>query len=236
MKTIIVDIETIGEDWEKMDAHTQELQTRWIKQATTSEEEYQAALEDLKNGLGFSPLTGEIVAIGMCEYESNKQAVYYQAPESAEKDQEIDGVQYRVMDEKTMLARFWEVVKKCDDVVTFNGYCFDVPYLMVRSAIHGIRPSVNLMQNRYLNYYKMPPRHIDLQDQLSFYGAMRKKGSLHMWCRAFGIESPKNGGVTGDDVSALFKQKRYLDIAKYNALDIKATAQLYAKYTQYLQF
>ena len=61
---LVIDIETIGEDFEKLDHATRENLTRWIKRDSDSDEEYKVALEDLKNGLGFSPLTGEIVASG----------------------------------------------------------------------------------------------------------------------------------------------------------------------------
>ncbi len=92
------------------------------------------------------------------------------------------------------------------------------------------------MRGRYLYQNNPEALHIDLAEQLSFYGAVRRKGSLHLWSRAFGIPSPKTGGVTGDDVGPLFKKKKFLDIAKYNALDLRATRELYTKWEQYLSF
>ena len=56
-----------------------------------------------------------------------------------------------------------------------------------------------------------------------------------MFTRAFGIESPKANGIDGDDVSQLFKEKRFLDIAKYNANDIIATKKLYEYWKDYLR-
>lgn len=237
MSTLIFDIETVGEDFDSLDETSQDVLTRWIKKEAESAENYTAALADLKNGMGFSPLTGEIVAIGMYDGERNKGAVYFQSsPKKPEKSFEEDGYKFEVMSEKEMLERFWEVVDKYDTFVTFNGRAFDVPFLMVRSAIHGIRPAKNLLANRYLNYHPQNARHIDLYDQLTFYGAMRKKGSLHLWCRAFGIESPKAQGVDGDDVKALFDSGRSADIARYNSRDLKATFELYKRYNDYLQF
>ena len=111
-----------------------------------------------------------------------------------------------------------------------------MPFLMVRSAVHGIRPSKDLMRSRYL--YQQDPHavHIDLYDQLSFYGAVRRKGSLHLWSRVFEITSPKAGGVTGDDVGKLFKEKKFMEIAKYNAGDLYATKELYDKWDKYFVF
>jgi len=50
------------------------------------------------------------------------------------------------------------------------------------------------------------------------------------------IESPKAQGVTGDDVGRLFVEKKYLDIAKYNVLDLRATKALYEKWDTNLRF
>ena len=237
MATLVFDIETVGEDFDTLDETSQDVLTRWIKKESESGENYTTALADLKNGMGFSPLTGEIVAIGVRDVERGKGAVYFQSGKSkTEKNFEEGDYKFEVMTEKEMLTKFWEVVEKYDTFVTFNGRAFDVPFLMVRSALAGIRPSKNLLANRYLNYHPSNARHVDLIDQLTFYGAMRKKGSLHLWCRAFGIESPKAQGVDGDDVKALYEHCKSADIARYNARDLEATTLLYQKYVTFLQF
>lgn len=233
---LVIDIETIGEDFDVLDKATQENITRWIKRESGSEEEYKIALEDLKNGLGFSPLTGEIVAIGLLDYHKNEGAVYYQAPGQKNAEVKEDGISFKQMTEKDMLAKFWELAERYQVFITFNGRAFDMPFLMIRSAIHGIRPTKDLMRGRYLYQNNPEALHIDLAEQLSFYGATRRKGSLHLWSRAFDIPSPKAGGVTGDDVGPLFKKKRFLDIAKYNVRDIRATRELYTKWEDYLSF
>lgn len=233
---LIFDIETIGEDYNKLDETTQSSLTRWIKRESQSEQEFEKALEDLKNGLGFSPLTGEIVAIGVLDSEKDQGAVYYQAPGENLDETEEDKIKLKPMSEKEMLEQFWKLAESYQEFVSFNGMGFDVPFLMIRSAIHKIQPSKNLISNRYLNSQRYEAKHIDLMDQLTFYGAMRRKGNLHLWCRAFGIKSPKAEGITGDDVGKLFKEKKYADIAKYNVDDIKATKELYGYWRDYLKF
>ncbi|MFH1193044.1 MAG: ribonuclease H-like domain-containing protein [Candidatus Jorgensenbacteria bacterium] len=199
-----------------------------------SEGEYEEALKGLKEGLGFSPLTGEIVAIGVLDYKKKMGAVYFQAPGSNIPESEENGVKFKPMTEKEMLEGFWSGAKEYQEFVSFNGRAFDVPFLMIRSAIHGVRPTHDLMDGRYL-YQQKGAKHIDLLDQLTFYGAVRKKGNLHLWSRAFGIESPKAQGVTGDDVGRLFKEKKFLDIAKYNVGDLMATRELYERWNTYLR-
>ncbi|NTW15787.1 MAG: 3'-5' exonuclease [Candidatus Moranbacteria bacterium] len=236
MATLIFDIETVGEDFDSLDETTQESLTRWISRESKDEEEYRAALADVKDGLGFSPLTGEIVAVGILDLEREKGAVYYQSPGSEGIVEEEGAFKYESMTERALLEKFWDVARSYDTFVSFNGRAFDAPFLMVRSAIRGVRPSKNLVANRYLNLQPRDAKHVDLLEQLSFYGAVRRKGSLHLWTRAFDIESPKAGGVSGDDVATLFREGRHADIARYNAGDLRATGELYRKYAEYLSF
>lgn len=235
MGKLVFDIETIGEDFDALDETTQDVLTRWIKKEAHNDEEYEASLEDLKNGLGFSPLTGQIVAIGVYDVEKNIGGVYYQSPENSRGDFEEGGIRYRAMSERDMLEKFWQLALRYHEFISFNGRGFDVPFLMTRSAIHKIRPTKNLMANRYLSLQPKRSMHIDLLDQFTFYGSVRRRGNLHLYCRAFGIKSPKAEGVNGDEVGTLFGAGKYLDIARYNAGDLLATKSLYGYWEKYLQ-
>lgn len=235
MSTLVIDIETVGEKFDAMDDVTQHNLTRWIERESRDDAEYEARLKDVKEGLGFSPLTGEVVAIGMLDVEKDAKVVYFQAPGEEFGRFEEEGVTYEQLTEAQMLLKFWNGAQKYNELVTFNGRGFDLPFLVTRSAVQGIRPSKDFLSNRYLSSQRFDAKHIDLQDQLSFYGAVMRKGSLHLWCRAFGIESPKAGGVTGDDVRELFEAKRYKDIARYNVRDIVATRDLFVKWEKYIR-
>jgi len=238
MPKLVFDIETVGEDFDKMDETTRDVLTRWIKKESESEEEYQVALEELKEGLGLSAVVGQIVVIGALNPETMKGVIYFQAPDSEIADFEEGGISYKKKTEKEMLAEFWETAKNYDEFISFNGRSFDAPFLFARSAINDIRPTRDLMANRYLNLQRFSGvKHVDLLDQLTFYGAMRRKwSSLHLWCRAFNIKSPKAEGIKGDDVGKLFREKKYLDIARYNAGDLWATKELYEYWDKYLRF
>jgi hypothetical protein len=234
MPKLIFDIETIGEDYDSLDETTKEVLTRWLKKESVGEG-YEVALEEMKAGLGFSPLTGEVIAIGMLDYDQDKGAVYYQAPEQDNKEFEEGGIKFKQMTEAEMLKAFWEAAEKYSEFISFNGRSFDAPFLMVRSAINKIKPTKDLMSNRYLASQKFGALHVDLLDQFSFYGTVRRKGNLHLWSRAFSIKSPKAQGITGDDVGRLFQEKKYLEIAKYNVGDLKATRDLYKYWSEYIR-
>jgi DNA polymerase elongation subunit (family B) len=230
---LIFDIETVGVDFDALDKISQDSLTRWIRKESAGEEEYQVALEELKSGLGFSPLTGEIIAIGVLDYAKNQGVVYFQAPHQEIKEFIEDNITFKQTTEKEMLEHFWKGAPRYDEFIGFSSRTFDGPFLMIRSAYHGIRPTRNLSESRYL-YQQKTCVHIDLADQLTFQGNLRRKGSLHLWSNLFDIKSPKADGVTGDDIGRLFKEKKFLDIARYNAADLKATKELYEKWNKYL--
>ena len=144
------------------------------KKESSSEIEYKEALRELKSGLGFSPLTGEIVVIGVLDCGKNQGVVYFQAPGEDIKEFSKDNITFKQATEKEMLEKFWQGAKEYDEFIGFNSRGFDVPFIMTRSAIHGVKPTRNLMEGRYL-YQQRDGKHIDLQDQLTFYGAVWKK-------------------------------------------------------------
>lgn len=236
MAKLVFDIETVGENFEELDDTTKEILTKWIKESSDSEEEYERELDKIKNGMGFSPLTGQIVALGLLDYERNKGVVYYQAPGQDNPELEEDGFKFKQVTEKEMLENFWQGALSYDEFIDFNGRSFDVPFLIARSAVNQVKITKDLMSNRYLNSQRYDAKHVDLFDQLSFYGAVRGKNSLHLWCRALGIKSPKADGVCGDDVAGLFREKKFLDIARYNVGDLIATKELYDYWNNYMKF
>lgn len=237
MSKLIFDIETVGEDFESFDEKTKENLTRWLSEEELGEKTYIAKIKEVKESLGLSPLTGQIVAIGVLDSEKDKGGVYFQAPGLELKEKQEDGINFVPCGEKEILEKFWQIANHYQEFVSFNGRFFDAPYMMLRSAIHGVVPTKDLLSNRFLNNQKFDCKHFDLQDLLSFYGATMNRGrSLHMYCRAFGIKSPKEDGVSGDEVGRLFKEGKYLEIAKYNVRDIKATRELFLRWEKYLRF
>ncbi|PIR41794.1 MAG: hypothetical protein COV30_02020 [Candidatus Yanofskybacteria bacterium CG10_big_fil_rev_8_21_14_0_10_37_15] len=223
---LIFDIETVGVEFNSLDEKSKE----FLLANTDNEEEK----KQIKEELGFSPLTGRVVAIGILNPDTDKGAVYYLSPEEnppvgGEKEKKDDVLYIPCVNEKDLLKNFWSAAAHYDQFITFAGHGFDCPYLMVRSAVNNVKPSRSLFQNRYNSIL-----HLDLLDRLTNFGAMRGKRSLHLWCQAFGIESSKDKGVTGDDVARLFKEKKYLDIAKYCYDDIRATKELFQYWEKYM--
>jgi DNA polymerase elongation subunit (family B) len=221
MARIIFDIETAGRDFDSLEPAVQDYLLKW---AETDEEK-----KEVRESLSFYPLTAEIAAIGMYDPDNKKGSVFFQNNSDPLLPFEEDGITYETGTEEEVIRRFWETIKTCSQFVTFNGRGFDCPFIMVRSAVQKIRPVRDLMPNRYGD------AHIDLFDQLTFYGASRRKFSLDMWCRTFGIKSPKAEGITGYEVKDLYASGRYLEIARYCAGDLKATAELLHVWENYIR-
>jgi len=221
MSILVFDIETISIDFDSLDEATK---FYLMKFAETDEDR-----EKVKQRMALWAPTNIIVAIGVLSVETKKGAVYYQDNNSNIDSYEKDGIVYRSGDENEILEKFWRVMRSTQAFITFNGRGFDCPVLMLRSAILKVRPTRNLMPYRYSS-----EMHIDLLEQLTFYGASRKF-NLDMYCKAFGIASPK-GGVTGRDVKPMFETGKYKEIAEYCAGDLFATRELYLRWKEFVRF
>ncbi len=226
MKRLIFDIETVGYDFETLSSSQQEYILRYAEKETDEQIKKQK-VDQSKRYLSLYPFTAKVVAIGMLNVETEGSLVLMEG-ESESWSVEEKKIKYESASEKELLESFWNFVAKVDQVITFNGRNFDIPFLMLRSSILKVKPSVNLLQNRY-NLTK----HIDLLDQFTLYGNIRKF-NLDFYCNAYGIESPKSHGVTGMEVKELYKAGRIKDIAVYCGEDIKATYELYKIWDKYL--
>jgi uncharacterized protein YprB with RNaseH-like and TPR domain len=219
---IVFDIETVGKDFESLDVHAQAYLMRY---AETADER-----DLVKDRLSLYPLTAEIVTIGLLESDRDNGFVFFQTTGDPLLPFEEDHILYETGTEKEIIQKFWKVIERYDQFVTFNGRSFDCPFILIRSAVHRIKPTKDLMPNRYAD------THIDLLDQLSFYGASRRKFSLDMWCRTFGIKSPKEDGMTGYEVKDMFRSGKCVDIARYCAGDLKATRELFRYWVEYIRY
>lgn len=226
-RPLVIDIETIGVDWEDID---EDIQTYLLNRSRSPEDR-----KKVPGRLGLNPGTGRIVAIGMWRPDENKGGVLLEhtghgpadggeAPEGFGRWEpfEEDAMVYR-HNEAGILQEFWRYLKEgVGTIITFNGRSFDGPYLMIRSAILGVAPTRNLIPYRYSF-----EEHCDLAEVLSFFRASPLY-SLEFWCDRFGIPSPK-GDMDGSQVGEAYRQGGHDEIGRYCLQDVQATAALYHK-------
>ncbi|MCF6269258.1 MAG: ribonuclease H-like domain-containing protein [Melioribacteraceae bacterium] len=224
---LVFDIETVGFDFNSLTESQQEFILRYSEKEIDSELKKKKEDEAIRY-LSLYPLTARVVAIGMLNTETEHSMVLYEDSVESEWQSENGDVKYCAYSEKEMLTRFWEYAKKADAVITFNGRNFDIPFLMMRSAILKVKPTRNFIRKRYDN-----KSHIDLLDKFTQYG-ITKKFNLDFYCQTFGIESPKSHGVSGMDVKELYEAGKIKEIATYCSHDVKATYELYKIWNEYL--
>lgn len=229
--TLLFDIETVGFPFEQFDEAQQEWWLRPANREATDEAKEAKKLELIQQ-LNLTPLTAQVVAVAMVNVDSGRGKVLYQSDEPEETKSSDGLVEFVSGTEDDLLHGFWETVVKFDRFVTFNGRGFDCPFLMLRSALLGIKPTKDLMPYRYDS-----KKHCDLADQFTFYGAYtQRRFNLDFYCKAFGIESPKAHGVSGLDVNNLFAEGRFKEIAEYCLRDVRSTVELYKKWRGFLSF
>jgi 3'-5' exonuclease len=219
MKKLVIDIETVGTPWDDHDPYVREYLIKGMNDAEAEEEKRRGAL---------SPFTGRIVAIGVVNVESGRSCALFEVPGQTELITRREAHRTLISGtEKQILEKFWDYLDKGDRFISFNGRQFDGPFLMIRSAIHGIVPKRDLIGNRY----RFHPN-CDLREVLNFNGALNSRQmrfNLDLACKSFGIISSKTEGMDGRSVQMMYNAGRHEDIATYCLEDVRATSELYLK-------
>jgi DNA polymerase elongation subunit (family B) len=228
MATLVFDIETSALPLELFDEAQQEYlfrETEKIDDAIAKE----AKRGEITRFMSLWPFTSQVVCIAMLNAETQRGQSLFIAEDFEEVEEKDAPVRFiPCADETELLAQFWDVAKKYDSVVTFNGRGFDVPFIYLRSALLN----VPISKKNWLGYRYATDPHCDLAEQLTFYSVSGRDGAarrfnLDFYCKAFGIESPKSHGVTGSDVTTLMAEKKFREIAEYCLRDVRATVELY---------
>ncbi|HMJ91888.1 MAG TPA: 3'-5' exonuclease [Candidatus Acidoferrum sp.] len=228
MATLVFDIETSALPPEAFDEVQQEYLFRDAERLPEGVERDKRRAE-LTAMMSLWPLTSRVVCIAMLNSDTARGKVLFTADDHEEEPSEPGPVEFvACVDEAEMLAQFWELAKRYETVVTFNGRGFDVPFLYLRSA----QLNVPISRKDWLGYRFATDPHCDLAEQLTFYSVSGRDGAarkfnLDFYCKAFGIESPKSHGVSGMDVKRMLDEGQFREIAEYCLRDVVATVKLY---------
>jgi len=219
MKKLVIDIETVGIPWEEHDPYVREYLIKGMSDGDA---------EEAKRSGGLSPFRGRIIAIGVINIDDGRSCAMYEVPGQVDVRVEKAGLRtYISGTEKQILEKFWDWFESDSRFITFNGRQFDGPFLMIRSAIHGLTPKRDLVGQRY----ELHPN-CDLREVLNFFGTpnpRQYKFNLDLACKAFGVETSKGEGLDGRSVETWYRAGRHREIAEYCMDDVRATAELYEK-------
>lgn len=202
---IVLDLETLAID----DA------VAYVRPAAHLKDEakIKASIEERAAKAALHPWLCRIIALGWCEEGEDVERVEVAPTESSE---------------RIMLREFWDVVTgptfvspssghgHVHPIVTFNGLTFDLPVLVARSILLGVKhPTLNL------DRYRSP--HIDLFQRLSF-GDREKGLSLKLYAQRFGLDVSDAFG--GKEIAQLYEDGNWDAIKSHCASDVRLTRQL----------
>lgn len=133
------------------------------------------------------------------------------------------------LNEREMLAEFWQLLRgfrpNFDRIVGHCIFDFDLKFILKRSVIHGIPPTVDLSFARYRN---TPIYCTCAEWERWSYGA---KISLDKLAKVLGLPSSKAEGVNGSHVFDMFQRGEYRALRDYCLRDVVLTRAIYRKMT-----
>jgi DNA polymerase elongation subunit (family B) len=163
----------------------------------------------LVSEMSFDPDTLRIIAIGY--------AVEYDTPVT---------LTLNNCSEAEMLQHVWMAMEVHKPWVTYNGLRFDIPAIVARSMLLGVKPTCKVDWRRYGN-----SQQVDLMEVLSL-GGLRKWKGLKKVAPLYGIDVPVTE-VDGSNVFSLYQANDWETISRYLAGDIVMTRALFKKVQGY---
>jgi predicted PolB exonuclease-like 3'-5' exonuclease len=133
-------------------------------------------------------------------------------------------------DEKELLLQVRNLLDRCHKLDFYlcghNLKNFDIPMLSKRMIINGILPS------KILPDYNTKPWEVKAIDtkEVWQYGAYTSIGSLDLVCSTMGIQTPKDGEITGDKVHGTYwEEQKLTEISEYCEKDVDVLIQFIKK-------
>jgi hypothetical protein len=185
MATLVCTLETLPYSWSALSPQVQTELTRWIERKGLSGEAAEAALRGVREQLAYSPLTASCAVLALYDFERATSVVYHVALNNGDA---LYPAMYKVRTEASLLQSFWDGAPSYDTFVSFNGRHFLLPFLLHRSAQCGVLPSVLLPFTRDVER-QGNVRHVDLLDQLT-HGGLIRRHSLYHYCAAYQLPLP----------------------------------------------
>lgn len=201
---IIVDIETIAIDGAADLAEPVTAPSNWKDEAKIAAYVQEKQAEQISKAALY-PWTARIVAIGLIDQDGD-ESVLLADSEAAEAE---------------ALKRLWASALEHQQglvtpIITYNGLSFDLPALLSRSRLLGVRtPAINL------DRYRTP--HVDLMQVLTFKGAIAAR-SLKWFAKRFQI--PVEDEIGGKEIGALVAAGQWDAVRAHCLSDIRLTRAL----------
>ncbi len=138
----------------------------------------------------------------------------------------LDKPQFRTSE---MVRLFWHGVENLYNhasLVTFNGRGFDIPLLELMAFRYGYTAKRHF-KDKWAGRNRYSTKHIDLQDWLSNYNAIRMNGGLNLLAKVLG--KPGKMSTKGDEVYDMFLAGAIQEINNYCIHDVLDTYFLFLR-------
>lgn len=224
-KILFIDIETVGgcKDFNSCGESKPELADRfekyfdWFLKRFPEDNTYEIDKKNMvfKTRAGLVPEFSKIICVSVAFVMDNGDV----------KKQTFSG-----HDEKEILIGVQKLLDRCGKLDFFlcghNLKNFDIPVLAKRMIINGILPP------SILPSYDTKPWEIKAIDtkEIWQYGSYSSIGSLDLLCSCLGIETPKNGEVTGENIHEYYWNGGNLEkISEYCEKDVNVLIEIIKK-------
>lgn len=213
-KRLFLDIETLPPSEEDRARIEDEIERR--RERSVSDGEPLRDIDEVFRELALVPEFGRILTIGVIYEEGGKilnRGLFG-------RDRETMAFH---LDEAKTLRSFWNFVRRLnlrsDLIVGHNVLDFDLPFIIKRSVIHGVRPSLQIPFRRFVSQ--------PVFDTMWEWGLWRHKISLHTLSLALGIASPKEDGICGSQIYDAWLEGRDMQIADYCLRDVECVREIF---------
>jgi len=131
--------------------------------------------------------------------------------------------------EREILVEFWQMMSdfrpNYDRIVGHNIFDFDLRFILKRSRLHQVKPTVDFSFARYRN---QPIYDTMYEWECWNFGT---KISLDRLAQIFSLKSSKSNGINGSLISEYFQKGNHREIRDYCLEDVKLTREIFRRMT-----
>jgi predicted PolB exonuclease-like 3'-5' exonuclease len=150
---------------------------------------------------GLNPMTDRILCITLLDLQNNNIVSFYGD------------------DEGKILEQFFNAIKSCDELITFNGGRFDFPFIIKRALITNTRACDNFLKFKSIDVRKIANGFKYNYDSLVH-------GKLRDWADIFLITIDTENGAM---MPIYYEKKDWKSICEHCSEDCKVTKVLYER-------
>lgn len=223
IKSLIIDIHTIADDWTSFDEASKHQLTEWIPRKESNQDKHGFYEDLVKESLHLSPFTASIASLAIFDPLKGEGCLYIISSSDIDESYQSEVIKIKTGAEAEALTWFYSGADTYQAYVGLFMRQFCLPFLVHRALKYNIEPIRGLGRTRYL-HKQTPPYLVDLSDELSFYGALSRRIQPALLARTYGIPDL---AITNSEVTEAYLAEDWDAYCDFRSRQIFATTQLY---------